>query len=255
MTVDIRVLGCYGGSAPGMRPPSFLIGDHVAIDAGGLTPALSLEEQALVSHIFLSHSHIDHLATLPYLLDNVLSRAENAVSLYGPEGTIRCLSEHLFNGVLWPDFSRISNPKTVIMKMNQLDCGQSMKVHDVEITPFPMEHEVECHGHLVQGPESSVAICSDTSSTKGLLEVFPKAKNLRAVVLEVSFPKRMAEIATLSKHISTESFIREIERIPQHVEVLVSHVKPAYVDEIRQEILSLGLKNVSFLEQEKEYRF
>lgn len=251
----LRVLGCYGGSAPGMRLTSYLVDGRIAIDAGALTETLSVKEQAGITHLFLSHSHIDHLATLPFLLDNVLTLVEAPLSLFGPEDTIRCLRQHLFNGYLWPDFTAFSNGKTPILRMEALPCGRSVQAHGVTITPFAMEHAVECHGHLVETPGSSVAICSDTDSTAGLAEILPGAADLKAVILEASFPRRLARIADLSRHLSTESFGRQASCIPPDVQILVSHLKPDCAVEIAEEIRGLGLSNVSLLEQGREYQF
>lgn len=253
--MKLKVLGCYGGSAPGMRLTSYLLEDRVAIDAGCLTDVLSVREQIRITHVFLSHSHIDHLVTLPFLLDNVLPSIEEPVILYAPEITIRCLQDHIFNGVVWPDFTKISNGRTNVLRMEPLARGQTVWVHGVAVTPFPMEHAVECHGHLLQGPDSAVAICSDTASTSGLVSILPEARNLKAVILEASFPRRLSLIADLSKHLSTPTFAAEAARIPSKTQVLVSHLKPDCADEIAGEIRALGMRNVALLEQGREYVF
>jgi len=239
-----------------MNLTSFLVNDRVALDAGSLTPTLSLEEQSRISHVFVSHSHVDHLCTLPFLLDNVLPDMQEAVLLYGPPDTVRSLREHLFNGVLWPDFTRISNGRTVVLRMHSLAHGQTVEAHGVAWTPFSMEHEVACYGYLLQEPGVSVFVCGDTSSLACLDEVVSRAEGLRAVVLEASFPREGAEVAERSLHLSTESFGRQVrDRVPPEVRVLVSHIKPGFAGAIREEIERLGLANVSLLEQGREYRF
>ena len=253
--MKIRVLGCYGGSAPQMHPPCFLINGRLDIDAGAITSALDLKEQAEISHVFLTHSHIDHLVTLPFLLDNVLTCVRQPVLIFGPDETIHALKQHLFNDLLWPDFTTISNQETVILKMQPVMAGKTEKVRELKITPFPMAHTVQCYGYLLEEPDAAVAICSDTESINGLVEIIPKARNLKAVFLEVSFPARLAEIASLSKHLSTHSFAKEVGDIPEDITVLVSHLKPEYAEEIRREMDGFGLKNVSILEQGREYRF
>ena len=44
---------------------TFLVDDAVAIDAGALGLFGHPREQAAVKHVFLTHSHADHIATLP----------------------------------------------------------------------------------------------------------------------------------------------------------------------------------------------
>jgi len=252
----IRILGCYGGSAPGMYTTSFLINERIALDAGALTLTLSLEEQRRITHVLVSHSHVDHLVTLPFLLDNILPDLTAPVLLYGPEDTVRCLRQHLFNGALWPDFTQISNGTTPVLRMDPLALGQTVSVHGVEVTPFRMEHEVTCYGYLLQEPRASVFVCGDTSSLACLDEVFRRAKGLRAVFVEASFPMDNEGVAEQSTHLSTASFVREVTRhIPREMRVLVSHIKPGYAERIQKEIEALALPNVSLLEQGREYRF
>jgi len=117
-----------------------------------------------------------------------------------------------------------------------------------------MDHAVECYGYLLQTPESSLLMCGDTTSSAGLRKIIPKARNLKAVILELSYPKRLANVAARSKHLSIDSFAKVADAVPEGVCILVSHMKPGYVHDIEKEIQALGLKNVSLLEQDKEYR-
>ncbi len=50
---------------------SFLIDDTVAIDAGSLGLLADLDRQRGVRHVFLTHEHVDHIASLPIFLENV----------------------------------------------------------------------------------------------------------------------------------------------------------------------------------------
>jgi len=254
--LKIRVLGCFGGSAPGMHPTSFLVNERIALDAGSLTPTLSLEEQGRITHVFLSHAHMDHLCTLPFLLDNVLPYMRAPIVLLGPPSTVQSLKQHVFNGVLWPDFTQISNDRTSVLRLHPLAPGETVEVHGVSWTPYAMEHEVECYGYLLEEAQASVFVCGDTSSLGFLEPVVAHARNLRAVFLEASFPRAGAEVARRSMHLSTESFGREVrDHVPPGVQVLVSHVKPGYAGRIAGEIERLGLPDVSLLEQGREYRF
>lgn len=238
-----------------MRPTCFLIDDRIAIDAGALTAALTIEEQVAVEAIFFSHSHFDHLVGLPFLADNIFPHRNEPVPVHGPADTIRCLREHLFNGHVWPDFSKISNGRTPVIAFHTIDAGRTIEIGGMEITPFPMEHTVQCHGYVIQAPQSALVICGDTCSTGMLPAVLPGVRNLKAVFLEASFPEGEAETARLSKHLSTGSFAVEARRIPAEVPVFACHAKPEFLDTIRSEIDALGMDNVALLEQDREYAF
>jgi len=238
-----------------MWTTSYLINDRIAVDAGALAHVLSIEEQAAISHIFFSHSHIDHLAGLPFILDNVFSLIEKPVAVFGPRDTIRCLREHLFNDFLWPDFSKFSNSRTAILEMAVVDAGERVPIDGVEIVPFPMDHSVECHGYLIEGRRSAIAICGDTCSLDGLLRLRDGVDNLKAVFVEASFPADQAKIAKISKHLATDSFGETVEKHLSDVDVYATHLKPEYLKKISGEIEALGLDNVALLEQGKEYIF
>jgi len=254
-TVDIKILGCYGSSAPGKRTTSFLLNETIAMDAGALTAALSIEEQSRISHIFLSHSHIDHLASLPFLMDNIFSDVRRPVSLFGPEHTIRCLKSHLFNDQLWPDFTELSNGHSSIMQLQQINAGTPMEVCGLKITPAPLDHTVECYGYLLEEERASLFVCGDTRSIDRALPLIKSTPNLKALVLESSFPNRMKHIAELSRHLTPATFVKEAGKLPESTRILVTHMKPDCAEEIKGELIELGLKNVSLLEQGKTYTF
>jgi glyoxylase-like metal-dependent hydrolase (beta-lactamase superfamily II) len=48
---------------------SFLVNDEVAIDAGSLGLLADLRRQQRVKHVFITHEHLDHIATLPVFLE------------------------------------------------------------------------------------------------------------------------------------------------------------------------------------------
>ena len=54
--MKLRVLGCYGGNTPGLGMTAFLVNDALALDAGWVSEALTLDEQARVKDILISHS-------------------------------------------------------------------------------------------------------------------------------------------------------------------------------------------------------
>lgn len=253
--MKLQVLGCYGGSAQEKLPATFLCNGTVAFDTGALTHVLPVEQQIRITDIFLTHSHFDHLATLPFLLDNIFSVAAKPVVVRGPTETIGCLRDHLFNGVLWPDFTKISNGTTAVVEMLPMSAGDTVQAGGLTITAFAMEHTVPCHGYLIQSARSSVILCGDTCSTECLESIIPLSRNLKAVLLEASFPKDEDKTALLSRHLSTAGFAREAARVPKEVTILVTHRKPEFADTIAAEISALKMKNVTIIEQGETLSF
>ena len=92
----IRILGCSGGIGAGSRTSAMLIDDDVLIDAGTGIGDLSLDEMQAIRHVFLTHAHLDHIAGLPMLADNVFDPDfEVPLTVYALEETLRALQEHV----------------------------------------------------------------------------------------------------------------------------------------------------------------
>jgi len=238
-----------------MGTTSFLIDDRIAIDAGALARRLSVEEQARIDHVFFTHSHLDHVVGLPFLLDSVFEERREPVIAHGSEQTLAALEQHVFNNVIWPDFRKLCNAHGPLLAFEALEPGRVQRLGDVALVPFALDHSVPCLGYLVQSATGSVAICGDTCSIDGLLEALGAVRNLKAVILEASFPRALEAVAKASRHLSTDGLAREVARLPPDLPVLVTHLKPECADVIADEIAALGLPQVALLEEQREYEF
>ena len=96
----IRVLGCSGGSAPGRAPSCYLLDRGVAVDAGALASALTVDEQYEIRHVLLTHAHWDHCRDLPL---HVINRRPDTPTLmvHALPETIHALRTHLMNAEVW----------------------------------------------------------------------------------------------------------------------------------------------------------
>ena len=108
----IRILGCSGGIGAGSRTSAMLVDNDVLIDAGTGIGDLALEEIDPIRHVFLTHAHLDHIAGLPMLADSVFDENFTVpLTVYAREETLRAIQEHLFNGVIWPDFAKLPSAR------------------------------------------------------------------------------------------------------------------------------------------------
>ena len=80
--MKIRVLGCSGAIAKECRTTSFLIDDDVLIDAGTGVGDLTLSEMRCIDHVFLTHSHLDHVAALPLMVDAVAASRSTPIKVH-----------------------------------------------------------------------------------------------------------------------------------------------------------------------------
>ena len=115
--MKVRVLGCSGAIAKDCRTTSFLIDDSILIDAGTGVGDLTLEQMRRIDHVFLTHSHLDHIATLPLMLDAVSSLRNTPVQVHALPATLDALRQHVFNNTIWPDFTRLPTPEAPFLQL------------------------------------------------------------------------------------------------------------------------------------------
>lgn len=251
-----RVLGSSGGSAPGRFVASYLINDEVAIDAGGLTAALELEAQERVRHVLLSHSHLDHHCGLPFLADNVFGRLDQPIQVRATKEVIDSLRKHVFNDIIWPDFTRLPGPDNPTLVLEPIPIGQPVHLGKVSVMAIPVHHLTPTVGFLIEDQDGDgVIYTSDTGPTDRVWEVASKHPRLKAIVTEVSFSSDAELIANASGHMTPRLLEKELQKLQSEVPVFLTHLKPAHRKRILAEVKTLKLPRVEILEQGREYEF
>ena len=227
---------------------SFLVNDALAIDAGSLGLLADLERQRRVKHVFVTHEHLDHIATLPIFLENVYEPGPECVELLASRDVLDFLHGDMFNGRVWPDFIDLSQPGDAFVKTTAIEPLQSVRRAGLTITAVPVSHGVETVGLVVDDGQTAVAFPSDTGPTERFWEHLASIDRLKAVFLEASFPKSLADLATLTGHLSTATFAGEIGKLAREVRWIVVHRKARYATEIARELEGLGLANVELVQ-------
>ena len=233
---------------------SYLIDDTVAIDAGALGLLGDLEAQARVRRVFLSHSHADHIASLPVFLDNILS-AGTAVTLHAGEATLDCLRRDVFNDRLWPDFLRLSAEGRPFVTTAVLEPGKPVEVEGLRITPVEVNHVVPTLAFLVEAVGAAVVFSSDTGPTEALWRLANAAEHLKAVFLEASFPDEYEEVAKAARHLTPSLFAAEARKLTRPATFIAVHLKPIFQERIARELFALGLADLKIGLPGESYRF
>ncbi|MBL8795899.1 MAG: 3',5'-cyclic-nucleotide phosphodiesterase [Planctomycetia bacterium] len=234
---------------------SFLINDTVAIDAGSLGYWHRWQDQARVQHIFLSHSHMDHVASLPLLLENVYERGPGSVTVHGSDFVLDCLSRDMFNDRIWPNFIALSRPEDPFIQLSRLEAGKTVEVEGLRLTPVAVDHTIPTLGFVVEDATTAVVIVGDTGPTEEIWRVANALPNLRAVFLETSFPDALSGLATISRHLTPATFAQELRKLQRPVPVYVVHIKARYHEAVVREITALQLPDVHIAEGGRPYTF
>jgi ribonuclease BN (tRNA processing enzyme) len=244
--MKLRVLGSAGAEFPNFRPPAFMIDEHLLLDAGTIGSVLTEEEQWGLEHIFITHSHLDHIRAIPALADNIIIKNLcHTVRVYSIPDVIAAMREHMFNNVIWPDFTRIPSAERPVVSFETIGTGIDYPVADYLIRAIPVDHTVPAVGYRICQGSTTLLYTGDTGPTE---EIWQYASGVDALIVEVSFPNDMEPLALLTKHLtcsllSTE--LKKIARLPKRI--LITHPKPQYYDIIRRELECLGLKEIELL--------
>lgn len=252
----IVILGSPGPDGTSRQyASSYLINGHVAIDAGCLGFHGTPEEQQEVRHLFLTHAHADHIASLPLFIENAWTPSPDCPTIYGSPETLATVRRCIFNDEVWPDFVALSERMPPFLRLHPLQSEEPVEADGLTITPVPVDHLIPTFAYVVRGDRSAVIFAGDSGPTTRLWEVAHQVPGLRAVFLEASFPNRMTSVAEASLHLTPGMIRNEVAKMPAGVRVIAVHLKVRYREEIRRELDELGLPQIEVGECERESVF
>ncbi len=237
--MKVRILGCSGGiGGAHLRTTSMLVDDDILIDAGTGVTELSLAEMAKIDHVFITHSHLDHIASLPLMIDSVADMRDQPITVYATEATLETIQHHIFNWAIWPDFSEISIREEAVMQYQAIRVGQKIVFGKRAITALPAEHTVPAVGYHLDSGAGSLVFTGDTTVNDAFWPVLAKIRKLRYLIIETAFANAGKRLAILSKHLCPSMLGEELARsgLKRGVEVHITHLKPGQIELIMGEI-------------------
>lgn len=234
--MKLRVLGCSGGIGGNQHTTSFAVDHDILIDAGTGVGELSLTDMSLIDHVFITHSHIDHICSLPLMLDSVVGMRNRPVTVYAIEATLEILREHIFNWKVWPDFSEISNAFQPVMRYQAIALGEEIDLAGRRITALPANHTVPAVGFHLNSGAGSLVFSGDTHINNSLWAAVNRIENLRYLIIETAFSNCEKELAVLSRHLCPSLLAGELAKLEVDAEIYITHLKPDEVELIMCEI-------------------
>lgn len=234
----IRILGCSGGIGLGLRTTSILVDDHILIDAGTGVGDLTVGELKGIRHVFLTHSHLDHIAGLPLFIDSVFDDlCGRPITVHARAETIAALRDYIFNWVIWPDFEALPDAQSPVLVFNEIKPGERIELDDCAMRAVDVHHSVPSLGFCIEREDRVFAFSGDTMTNEGLWEVLNAYPKVDVLIMEVSFPNSQIELARKAKHYCTSMLADDLKNLSHTPEIWVTAMKPGSEDEIFAEVL------------------
>lgn len=244
--MQIKILGCSGGVGGNLRTTSMLVDADILIDAGTGVGDLSMDELLMIDHVFLTHSHLDHIAFIPFLLDTVMGFRVKPITVHATHETLSTLRKHIFNWEVWPDFNAIPDTVNPFLQFNEVKIGETLVLNGRKFTALPADHIVPGVGYHVEGEQCSLVYSGDTTVCDALWADVNKIDNLAYLIIETAFSNGELELAKISKHLcptmlATELGKLDFNKLNKQLEIFITHLKPGEGEIIMHEIAATNL--------------
>jgi ribonuclease BN (tRNA processing enzyme) len=233
--MQIKILGWAGGIGANLRTTSFLIDDDLLIDAGTGLGDLPLNHMTGIRHIFLTHSHMDHIVGLPLLADSMYGVHDEPIIVHAREKTIEALKTHIFNWVMWPDFTELPTRENPSLQFVVMEPGEKVSIRSRELEMIPVNHTVPGVGYCVSTRRATVAFSGDTTTNDTLWEVLNGYENIDLLFVEAAFANSDIEISKISKHYCPQLLGEDIVKMKHRPDVWLTHFKPGDEEVIFQQ--------------------
>ena len=241
----LNVLGCSGSIAAGCKTTAFLLDGDVLIDAGTGVGDLALDALARIDHIVVSHSHLDHILSIGLLADSVMrlrrAAGRGPIQVHALPETLAALRAHIFNGVIWPDFTRLPSAEAPVLELLPFAVGDVLTLNGKRIEVLSASHTVPAVGFGVDGGADAGwwIFTGDTGPNPAL---WRRLRGLKVahLVIETAFSDEERQLARISRHLCPTALGHELAQLEGSVDVHITHIKPGEIDAVMAEIGRLG---------------
>lgn len=235
--MKLKVLGCSGGiGGADARTTSFLVNDDILVDCGTGVGDLELEQLKLIDHVFISHAHLDHIASLPLLIDSVGDARGAPIVIHATAETIRILHSHVFNWLIWPDFSTIPDRNRPFIRFQPLKINEPVRLGPRSVTALPAYHTVPAVAFRLDSGSGQLVYSGDTGYCPDLITAINAIPALRHFIIETAFSEEQRGLALASRHLCPGMVVDMLREIVATPDVYISHLKPGQGDRIMEQI-------------------
>ncbi len=240
----LHVLGCSGSIAAGCKTTAFLLDGDVLIDAGTGVGDLELDALARIDHIVISHSHLDHVLSIGLLADGVMrlrtAAGRGPVQVHALPETLAALRTHIFNGVIWPDFTRLPSAEHPILELVPFAVGELLTLNGKRIEVLSAAHTVPAVGFAVDAGEAGWWVYTGDTGPNPLLWERLRQMKVAHLVIETAFSDDERQLARISRHLCPAALGHELAQLAGSVDVHITHIKPGEMEAVMEQIGRLG---------------
>lgn len=246
--MELRILGCSGGIGVELRTTSLLINNEILIDAGTGLGDLSLAEMESIQHVFITHSHLDHLAGLPLMIDSIFDQIKTPLTIHAQPKTLEAIETHIFNNVIWPDFSRLPTVEKPVLRYETMQAGETIQIGELAFEMIEVKHVVPAVGYCVQSPTGSFAFSGDTSTNDTFWAALNRRESLDVLIVEAAFTNEDHPLSQQAGHYCPRTLGEDLKKLQLQPKIYLSHHKPGservIYDECQQAITDRELESL-----------
>ena len=226
--MQLRVLGCSGGIGQHLRTSSYLIDDDILLDAGTGVGDMSLDDMRKLKHIFITHSHMDHIASIPLLVDTLFSdlNEQQPLIVHAQKETIDTFKKHIFNWEIWPDFTELPNKHEPVITFRSMKPGDIIDIEGRSIEMIPANHTVPAVSYAVKADDSVLVYSGDTTTNDSLWQVLNQYDHVDLMIIETAFANHDLELAKLAHHYCPSLLADDLKKLKHNPKIGISHLKP-----------------------------
>ena len=247
MENSIKILGAFGSKTTSTAMTCIQIDDDKVIDAGNILFGLG-DEAKNINHIFLTHSHMDHIADIPFLIDIYFDDRNSSLNIYGTPDTLDNLKRNILNWEIWPDFTEIklSHSSDMAIKLIPIDLDTDININDIKLKAIKTNHTAGSCGFVIEKNNHALFFTADTCNAHKIWEEVNNNKKINSVIIDVSFPCEYKQLAVDSKHLTLELLEKDMENLQRDdVKIYINHLKPSFIPQIEEELKTTYSKTLN----------
>ena len=236
--MQLRILGCSGGIGQYLRTSSYLIDEDILLDAGTGVGDMSLREMRRLKHIFITHSHMDHIACIPLLVDTLFSDLKQPLIVHARQETIDCLKQHVFNWSIWPDFTQLPSKESPVLAFKVMEPGEEVELDNRKIKMIEVNHTVPAVAYIVKTDHRVIAYSGDTTTNDSLWQALNELERLDFLIVEAAFANHDLQLANLASHYCPSLLGADLQKLKHNPKLGITHLKPGEEQMIMDECQS-----------------